>query len=75
MRCELVARRVASTATLRRRFERAKAEGDLPADANPTDLARYVGVVIHGMAVEAASGASRQHLRKVADMALRAWPT
>ena len=50
------------------------AEGDLPAEADPRDLARYVVTVMHGMAVQAAGGASREELRRVAELALRAWP-
>ena len=45
------------------------------AAANPADLARYVATVTHGMAVQAATGASRAQLRRVAQLALRAWPT
>lgn len=74
VRQELIARREAGLAALRQRFERAKGAGDLPADANPADLARYVATVIHGMAVQAAGGASRKQLRKIADIALRNWP-
>jgi AcrR family transcriptional regulator len=74
IRSELVARRAAAEGLLRRRFERARAEGDLPADANPADLAKFIATVIHGMAVQASSGVSRAKLRRVADLALRAWP-
>jgi AcrR family transcriptional regulator len=74
VRRELVSRRVEAEAAVRQRFERALADGDLPADANPSDLARYLVTVIRGMAVQAAGGASRAELRRVADMALRAWP-
>ena len=74
IRRELVARRAASEVALRRRFERAQADGDLSADAAPADLARYVVTVIRGMAVQAAGGASRTQLQRVAGMALRAWP-
>jgi AcrR family transcriptional regulator len=74
VRRELASRRTADEAALRRRFERALADGDLPADADPADLARYVATVIRGMAVQAAGGASREELRRVAEMAMRAWP-
>ena len=59
----------------RRRFTRAKAAGDLPASASPANLARYAATVIQGICVQGASGASRRELRRVADLALRAWPT
>jgi AcrR family transcriptional regulator len=71
---ELARRRAAGEAAIRERFERAKAEGDLPADADPADLAGYVVTVMRGMAVQAAGGASSEELRRVAEMALRAWP-
>jgi hypothetical protein len=69
-----VARRAAGEAALCQRFERARTDGDLPAAADPADLARYVTTVAQGMAVQAADGASREALRRVVEMALRAWP-
>jgi AcrR family transcriptional regulator len=74
IRQELARRRAAGEAAIRQRFERARAEGDLPADADAADLSRYLATVMRGMAVEAAGGASREELRRVAEMALRAWP-
>jgi hypothetical protein len=58
---------------VRQRFEQALADGDLPGDRSPADLAGYLVTVIRGMAVQAASGASREDLRRVAAMALRVW--
>ena len=75
VRRELAARRAATEAAVRRRFERAHAEGDLPAGADPAALARYVLAVIQGMAVQTASGAKCEELRQVVALALRAWPT
>jgi AcrR family transcriptional regulator len=74
IRREMVKRRAAFETTLAERFGRAIADGDLPADSNPTDLARYVATLSHGMAVQAAGGATRHELMKVAEMAIRAWP-
>jgi AcrR family transcriptional regulator len=59
---------------LQDRFQRAVEEGDLPPDSDPGVLARYVMTVANGIAVQAASGASREDLEKVADTALRNWP-
>lgn len=56
------------------RFKRAKAEGDLPKDADPATLARYISTVAQGISIQAASGASRAELRRVVEMALRQWP-
>ena len=72
---ELVLRRAAGLTLLRRRFARARAEGDLPSDADPSALARYILTVAQGMSVQAAGGASRTDLKRVADTAMQAWPT
>jgi AcrR family transcriptional regulator len=74
VRRELITRRKAGEDALRKRFERAVAEGDLPADADPAALALYVVAVTRGMAVQAASGATRDQLERIAQTALRAWP-
>jgi AcrR family transcriptional regulator len=74
VRREMNARRAAAESALRRRLVRAKAEGDLPPDASPVDLALYVVTVVRGMAVQAAGGAGRAELLRVVRTALRAWP-
>ncbi len=71
---EAVERRAASEVALRRRLQRAKREGDLPKNSDPVELARYVMTVLQGMAVQGANGAGRDQLRRVAQIALRAWP-
>src|SRR2546429_181959 len=75
VRKEAAARRAGSEVALRRRLQRAKREGDLARNADPTELARYVMTVLQGMAVQGADGASPNQLRRVAQVALRAWPT
>jgi AcrR family transcriptional regulator len=75
IRTELERRRKAGELAIRKRLQRAKAEGDLPATADAGDLARYVTTVMRGMAVQAAGGAKRKELHKVAQLALQAWPT
>lgn len=74
VREELASRRAAGVAAIRRRFQRAIDEGDLPASADASTLARFVATVMHGLAVQAASGASRKELVRVKDMILRMWP-
>jgi AcrR family transcriptional regulator len=61
-------------ASMRARFQRAADEGDLPPDADPALLARYLTTVTAGIAVQAASGVSRDELQETADAALRNWP-
>jgi AcrR family transcriptional regulator len=74
IRQELISRRAAGEAALRDRLEHARAMGDLPPDSDPADLARYVATVAQGMAVQAAGGATRDELRRIAQMALQGWP-
>ena len=66
--------RIRAEQLVRKRLQRAKAEGDLPKDSSPADLARYLRAVICGMAVQSADGATRRELQHTADMAMRAWP-
>ena len=74
IRRTLIALRVKEQAALRRRFERAKSEGDLPNDADAADLARLITALFQGMTVQAINGASREDLLRLADTALRIWP-
>ena len=74
IREELSFSRAAAEAAVRRRFERAIAEGDLAAGVSATKLARYIITVLWGLSVQAAGGTSRAQLKDVARMALRCWP-
>jgi AcrR family transcriptional regulator len=74
VRDALAAWREEGRSRLRDRFQRAVDEGDLPPNADPGLLARYVMTVANGIAVQAASGAGRDELQQVAEAALRNWP-
>jgi AcrR family transcriptional regulator len=74
IRRKLIALRVEEQDALRRRFERAKSEGDLPNDADAADLARLITALYQGMTVQAINGASREDLLRLSDTALRMWP-
>jgi hypothetical protein len=74
IREELEKRRDTSQAAIRERLTRAKRDGDLPADADAAVLARFLATMIEDIAVQAASGASRKDLDRVAETALRAFP-
>lgn len=74
VRRELASRRDQARALLHQRLRRAKKEGDLPPHADPAAMARYLMTVLNGMAVQGAGGASRNDLRRVAEIALKAWP-
>ena len=72
---ELTARRATGEIRLRERFDQAKRNGELPPEFDPADFARYIMTVLEGMSVRAAGGATRKELHRIADMALRVWPS
>lgn len=73
-RQEVLARRTALIERVQGRLERAQADGDLPADEDPADLAQYLISVALGMAAEAKAGVGRERLQRVVTQALRGWP-
>jgi AcrR family transcriptional regulator len=75
VRQELISRRAAGELALRGRLNLAKSQGDLPPDASPASLARYIVTVIQGMSVQAAGGATRKELQRVIEIALQSWPS
>jgi hypothetical protein len=74
LRKELAKRRNADERNLRNRLQRAIEERDLPAGANTATLARLVGSVNLGFAVQAAAGATRAELVRAAQSFLSTWP-
>jgi AcrR family transcriptional regulator len=74
IRQALIEYRAAGEAGLRERFERARAEGDLPETADCATLAAYIMAVAHGLAVQAKAGFPRDVLQAVAEQALAGWP-
>ncbi|MDL4775146.1 TetR/AcrR family transcriptional regulator [Actinomadura xylanilytica] len=74
IRAELAERRRASERRLAERFERARAEGDLPRSVNAEALAHYVWSISYGLSVQATGGATREDLHRVVDLTLNAWP-
>ncbi|TWF54800.1 TetR family transcriptional regulator [Neorhizobium alkalisoli] len=75
VRQALIEARAAGGELLRERFEKAKAEGDLPETADPQVLSSFVLVILHGMAVQAKAGFGREALNAVAEQALSTWPS
>ena len=63
--------RKSGEAVIRKRLQQAQSEGELPAEIQPADFARYLSSVMAGLAVQAANGATRAELRRVAAIALR----
>jgi AcrR family transcriptional regulator len=71
---ELAGYRKNYEAALAKRFEKAKTEGDLPSSADPLALAKYLATLHQGLSVQATSGASREELQTVINIALKNWP-
>ena len=67
IRRELIRRRKIGERIIRDRLRRAKAAGDLLPAANPADLARFLSIVIYGITIQAAGGATRRELRNAAE--------
>ncbi|MHC5719380.1 MAG: hypothetical protein ACYTX0_46860, partial [Nostoc sp.] len=59
---------------VRERLERARRDGDLPADADVEGLTLFLVSVMNGIAVQATGGRDREALHRVVDLALAAWP-
>ncbi|WP_394837515.1 TetR/AcrR family transcriptional regulator [Pendulispora rubella] len=68
-------KRRASEKILCDRIVRGIEQGELPADTNAAELAKFYGAVIQGIAVQARDGASREDLEAIARRALDAWPS
>lgn len=74
IRAEVIARRASSTKALIDRFERAKAEGDLPADTDVQGLTSYLTALLQGLALQAGSGATRGELERLVRTGMAMWP-
>ncbi|MET0936659.1 MAG: TetR/AcrR family transcriptional regulator [Luteibacter sp.] len=55
------------------RFRAAQDTGEISKDTDPEALARYVCALVHGLAVQAASGVPRDQMLAVVDMTMHAW--
>lgn len=75
IRRALIDARAEGEMLLRKRFEQAREEGDLPKQSDCSALAAFVMAVSHGMAVQAKAGFSREQLDAVANQALSTWPS
>jgi len=74
IKAEVVARQASSQAAMLRRFEQAKADGDIPEHIDPEGLVRYLSAVAQGLAIQAGNGASPEDLRRLVDTTLELWP-
>lgn len=74
IKAETLRRRTIFEGELALRLERARAEGDLPADADPAALASFVMTVGSGIAFQGGTGVAGEALRGTVALVLRAWP-
>lgn len=75
IKAEVMKRRASSEAAMIARFERARAEGDLPGTIEPVALVRYLVALLQGLSVQAGSGATCQELGQLVETSLSVWPT
>ena len=71
---ELVAYRKSYEDALAQRFELAKTQSDLPAHVNAAVLAKYLTTIQQVMSVQATSGATKEELLAITEIALSNWP-
>lgn len=57
------------------RFERAKVEGDLPAQVDVLGLTDLLKALVQGISIQAGQGASRAELDRLVDTGLMMWPS
>ncbi len=74
LRDELAALRHEATTLLAKRFQRARAEGNLAPEVDPEVLAQYLASLATGLAVQSSSGISSEELHRVIDLVMRHWP-
>ena len=75
IRDEVLERGKVAKRALIERFERARAEGDLPAHVDIESLTNLLYAVVQGICIQAGSGATREDLEKVVDTGLMMWPS
>jgi AcrR family transcriptional regulator len=75
IRDEVLERGKVAKRALIERFERARAEGDLPAHVDIESLTNLLYAVVQGICIQAGSGATRDELEKVVDTGLLMWPS
>lgn len=60
--------------TIRDRIEMARKEGDLPPEIKPDSFAKYLSVILAGLAVQASSGANLAELKRIIAMFRQTMP-
>jgi AcrR family transcriptional regulator len=71
---ELIAYRAYFEFSINKRLDLGKEQGDLPQDTSTKQLAKYIATIHQGMSVQATSGATREELKAIVEMAIKNWP-
>lgn len=71
---KLIAYRANLEENFKKRFDLAKENRDLSEDTNTTALAKYVATLHQGISIQASSGASKDALMEVIEIAMQNWP-
>lgn len=74
MQKKLIVYRANMEESFKKRFDLAKDNNDLPEDTNTKVLAKYVATMHQGISVQASSGASKDALINIIDIAMKNWP-
>ncbi len=75
IRAEVITRGEKVHEALVERFDRAKAEGDLPLHIEASGLAAYLKALLQGLSVQAGAGATPAELELLVQTSLAFWPT
>ena len=70
----MIAFRKTGEVVLTKRFERAQDEGEDLRNQAPADLARYIQMLLAGLGLQSANGASKSELQMMVNIALKALP-
>ncbi len=72
---ELLSYRQSYEEALRRRFEQAQSQSDLPLGVSASELAKYIATIHQGMSVQATGGATKEDLLAIVRLTLKNWPS
>jgi AcrR family transcriptional regulator len=75
IKADVVRRRASSQRLLVERFERAKAEGDIPAHVDAEGLTSVLYALLQGITVQAGAGATHAELERLVDTSMMLWPS
>ena len=75
IKADVVRRRASSQRALVERFERAKAEGDIPAHVDAEGLTSVLYALLQGITVQAGAGAAQAELERLVDTSMTLWPS